>query len=219
MVLQALLHAPMNWVTSSICTEGEKDNSDVYGTQETKFGDHPTVSSHDASKNNTKSSLLELHAFLPHSLEYIQWCMKIPLSNFNSPHRFISTHCPKICKRTTWHAEVYMHEAHNISVLINPVEPCNHLIVEGLSSLKQKCSWIFLQTISHLISLSPLIPKGFSKVGWVIDSFIAKAMDCRCSEWSVCGRNWEWIHKQILQYLSAETPYRIIRFIHKPRAE
>ncbi len=88
----------MDRVTSSTCTEGEKDHSDVYGKQETQFGNHTTVSFRDASKNNTieKERLEEVKltgiiCFLPHSLDYIQWGMIIPLSNFKSAHRFIST--------------------------------------------------------------------------------------------------------------------------------
>lgn len=62
------------------------------------IGEHPTVSSHDASKNNSiekerlgEVKLTGIICFLPHSLDCIQWGMIIPLSNFKSPHRFIRT--------------------------------------------------------------------------------------------------------------------------------
>lgn len=56
------------------------------------IGEHPTVSSRDASKNNTikkerlgEVKLTGIICFLPHSLDCIQWGMIIPLSNFKSP--------------------------------------------------------------------------------------------------------------------------------------
>lgn len=116
-----------------------------------------------------------------------------------------------------------MHEGYKISVLIKPVEPCNHLIVEGSSSLKQKSSWIFLQTISHLISLAPSLHLSLkASAKWDESSThsfrklrTADAVNEACEGETES----EFINKYYNIFLQRPHIYRIIRFIHEPPAE
>lgn len=116
-----------------------------------------------------------------------------------------------------------MHVGYKISILIKLVEPCTHLIVEGLSSLKQKSSWIFLQTISHPISLSPALhPSLKAPAKWDESSthsfqklWTADAVNETCAGETES----EFINIYYNIFLQRPHIYRFIRFIHESQAE